>query len=324
MLQLFNLCTYEEELQLFNKDSGILRAFMGNHDLDGVELYIDHPWNPSIIPQQVIKGVHLPYWSNWLDFWNGNTQELLDQFGTPENIVQYYSGTSRAAFVDKYRVALDKAIATGAEYVVFHVSNARFPELFTYNFSYSDSQVIDAAIELVNAVTAGFNSTITLLFENLWWPGLTLRDQSLTQRLLENVNHPNVGIMLDTGHLMNTNPSLMTEKEGIEYIMKTLAELGSCAEYIKGIHLHRSLSGQYINRTKKNSPQGPYSGMDIMNHVMKIDEHLPFSIPDVRRIIDFIQPDYLVHEFLYDSMNDWIHKITKQQQALYGTSAKTT
>lgn len=39
-------------------------------------------------------------------------------------------------------------------------------------------------------------------------------------RLFEKIKHKNVGIMLDTGHLMNTNPELQTEEDGIEYILK--------------------------------------------------------------------------------------------------------
>lgn len=46
---------------------------------------------------------------------------------------------------------------------------------------------------------------VALLFENLWWPGLTLKNPKLVAKLLKNVKHPNLGIMLDLGHLMNTN-----------------------------------------------------------------------------------------------------------------------
>jgi hypothetical protein len=55
---------------------------------------------------------------------------------------------------------------------------------------------------------------------------------------------------------------------------------------------------------------------DVMRHVMKIDEHLPFNTPEVQRIIDYIQPEYLVHEFIYSSLQEWGTKISQQQQAL--------
>lgn len=323
MLELVNTSNYQSDVEIIHDNPDCLEILLNRHQLHGIEMMFNGEWNQQVHKKEWIHGVHLSYWPCWLEFWQGDEQKLWQEFGSKEKVAAYYGGLTRQEWLNGYRKDIATARQAEAKYIVFHVSHARPSELFHCNFSSSSRDVIEASIDVINELTREIPDHITLLFENLWWPGLTLRDQSLTRRLLENVNHPNVGIMLDTGHLMNTNPSLLTEKEGIDYIMKTLVELGSCAKYIKGIHLHRSLSGQYIKRTKKNSPQGPYSGMDIMNHVMKIDEHLPFCIPDVRRIIDFIQPDYLVHEFFYDSMNDWAHKITQQQQALYGTSAKT-
>lgn len=52
--------------------------------------------------------------------------------------------------------------------------------------------------------------------------------------------------MLDTGHLMNTNPELQTEQDGIEYILKTVKALGEDRKLIRGLHLNCSLSGDYV------------------------------------------------------------------------------
>ena len=43
----------------------------------------------------------------------------------------------------------------GAEYVVFHVSDVSMEECFTYRFSHTNNQVIDAALELINELLPG-------------------------------------------------------------------------------------------------------------------------------------------------------------------------
>jgi hypothetical protein len=274
-----------------------------------------NPWDRRVHNHQWVQGVHLRFWPYWLDFWRGDQQELLRQFGSDEKIEACYGGLTREAWLAAYRENIRIAKQTGAKYIVFHVSHTRPAEFFNWQFSASDSEVIAATIEVVNELVDEIPSDMELLFENLWWPGLTLQDKELTALLLDNVNHPNVGIMLDTGHLMNTNPNLKTEIEGIDYILKTISQLGSYSRYIRGIHLHRSLSGEYVACSKAGNTQ-EYTMADVMRHVMKIDEHLPFNTPEVQRIIDYIQPEYLVHEFIYSSMQEWGTKISQQQQAL--------
>lgn len=315
MLQLFNLSTYEEDLQLFSRDSGKLSTFLANHSLDGLELLIDQPWEAAVIPQRFVKGVHLRYWSNWLDFWQGRKRDLLDQFETRAAVSSYFGGFDRQALVEKYRLELGKAIAAGAEYAVWHVSNARLQELFTYRFAYTDEQVIDATIELVNAVMEGISSNISLLFENLWWPGLTLTNARLVAKLLERIDYPHKGIMLDTGHLMNTNHALRTQQQGIQFILATLRQLGELKDAICGIHLHSSLSGSYAIESIAKEGRN-FDKHHIMSHVLKLDQHQPFEQPDAYQIVEYVKPRYLVHEFLAGGLPELSQAITKQQRVL--------
>ena len=53
-----------------------------------------------------------------------------------------------------------------------------------------------------------------------------------------------------------------------------------------------------------------------MEHVLKIDEHLPFTTQTVQKIVEKIQPKYLVHEFMQTSTLDWQTKVRTQQRAL--------
>ncbi len=315
MLQLVNLSNYIADLELIHNDSVCLQAFLTHHHLDGIEMMFCEPWDSYVHKKDWIYGVHLKFWPCWLDFWRGDKERLMNQFGSEDKITQYYGSLTRDGWLDIYRENIRMAVKAGARYLVFHVSHACTDELFTWRFRATDRDVIDASIEVINELADDIPDEMELLFENLWWPGLTLRNRELAAKLLDNIKHRNAGIMLDTGHLMNTNPALKTENEGIGYILDVINQLGSCDRYIKGVHLHRSLSGQYIIDSRSTVREN-YTMADVMNHVLKIDEHLPFGTPEVQRIIERIQPEYLVHEFITASMDDWVQKVMQQQRAL--------
>lgn len=315
MLQLVNLSNCTSDIELINNSAECLQAFLSHHHLDGLEMMVCEPWDGRVHKKEWIQGVHLRFWPTWLDLWRGDNKELLRQFGCEENIAACYGGLTREAWLAIYRGNIRTAVRTGAKYLVFHVSHARIPELFSWQFSASDSEVIEATIELVNELVDEIPTEMALLFENLWWPGLTLKNPILVAKLLENVKHHNVGIMLDAGHLMNTNQDLKSEAEGIDYILTILNALGEFRRYVRGVHLHKSLSGEYIKQNQCRKIE-KYDMTQIMNHVLKIDQHQPFATNEVQRLIDYIKPEFLVHEFMYSSMEEWSQKIRKQRAAL--------
>lgn len=317
MLQLVNLSNYRTDNELIAYSPQRLQAFLMKHNLDGLEMMFCSPWDVQLHRPEWLHGCHLRFWPWWLDFWRSDEQALLKQFGSRKAIADCYGGLSREAWLSIYRDNIKTAKAAGVKYLVFHVSNARPEELFKWQFSATSQEVIEAVVEVVNALAPDIPEDMALLFENLWWPGLTLTDKDLAAMLLDNVTHQNVGIMLDTGHLMNTNPDLTTECGAVDYIIETLNNLGSYCQYVRGIHLHKSLSGKYI-RSSQTSAQtkAQYSMQELMEHVLKIDEHLPFTTHAVRKIVDYVQPEFLVHEFIYNSMADWDQKLRRQQQAL--------
>lgn len=315
MLQLVNISSYTSDIELIHNNPLILKNFLKEHDVDGVELMFLDQWDEVLYPKDILKGVHLRFWPTWLDFWRGNNNELLKQFGSEENIVACYGGLTREAWLSAYRKNIQTAVKTGAHYLVFHVSHARIQELFSWQFSASDSEVIEATIELVNELADEIPSNMALLFENLWWPGLTLKNPTLVARLLEGVKHSNIGIMLDVGHLMNTNQELKTEAEGIDYILSVLHSLGEYSRFVRGIHLHKSLSGEYMKQGSWGKNE-KYDMGEIMHHVLEIDQHQPFATSEVQRLIQYVKPEFLVHEFMYSSIEEWSQKIKVQKAAL--------
>jgi len=169
-----------------------------------------------------------------LDFWQGNQKALLKYFGSQEKVREYYGGNKKEDLVQKYRQQILEAEKIGAEYVVFHVSHTQIEHLFDQQFTCSHEEVVTASIQLINEIFSHLNTKVTLLLENLWLSGLTFLQPQLAEKLLTDIDYPHKGFMLDTGHLMNTNPQLTTEREGIDYILQVVDGLGECKKTYSG------------------------------------------------------------------------------------------
>lgn len=322
MIKLINVSTFASDLERFDFDSEKMTSFLKRNNLDGFEVLNINNWNGVIPPKNTIKGVHLKYFPIWLDFWKGNSSELLNQFKTIDNVVNYYGGKTRDIIVEHYRDEITRASMSGAHYVVFHVSHVQLEHTYTHKFTYSDFDVVDGTIELINEIFKGLKTEITLLLENLWWPGLTFLDKRIVEELMNRIEYPNKGFILDTAHLMNTNPYLKNQEEGIDYILDKIRKIGDLKQHIKGLHLNCSLSGdyvlQYLNDKKFNFDSSDFKKAygEVFKHIFKIDMHMPFSSPKVRTLVEYINPDYLTYEFLSSSLSQLEEYISTQNRAL--------
>ncbi|EHO21684.1 hypothetical protein HMPREF9466_00541 [Fusobacterium necrophorum subsp. funduliforme 1_1_36S] len=63
------------------------------------------------------------------------------------------------------------------KYVVFHACNIKVRESVSYQFSYTDWEVLDQVISIINTLFDEKEYSFQLLFENLWWPGLKLNNK---------------------------------------------------------------------------------------------------------------------------------------------------
>lgn len=315
MFELINFANYDKNRGMIQHSSSGLKNLLDQLGVDGIETLFCDPWDAAILPASTIRGVHLSFWPTWLDFWRGDQQALAREFGSKENILAYFGGSDPEHMLACYRREINQAKAAKAEYVVFHVSHNDLDEIYTWRFRTDSLAVVDAVVELVNALVDEIPSDMAILFENLWWPGLTLLDPQLVDRLLSRIHHPNVGLMLDTGHLMNTNSDLQDERQGVEYILSVLGKLGTLSNSIRGIHLHRSLSGAYVKQSRCQT--APVVDLATsMAHILKIDQHQPFRDPVAKQIVEVVQPEYLVHEFITSSREELIKYTAQQRQVL--------
>ncbi|MCT4620802.1 MAG: sugar phosphate isomerase/epimerase [Marinisporobacter sp.] len=325
MQRLVNISTFSGDLDRFEQNRENMEIFLNKHSLDGFELLQYEPWESHMIPGTMIKGVHMRYYPTWIDFWKGNKKKLLKQFKSEENIRIHYGGENRDHMVSYYKKEIENAEKTGAQYLVFHVSHVEVEHCFNHKFTYTDMDVVECTIELLNEIFHGYEGRLTLLLENLWWPGLTLKDTKIVEKLMSEIKYSNKGFMLDTAHLMNTNPYLQTEEEGVAYILKTIENLGPFKDYIQGIHLNSSLSGSYVlDQLQKSSHDNfsiDYSDFEkIFYHICNIDQHKPFLNVGINKVIDIIKPKYLVYEFITRSLEEMNRYISQQNEVLLGNA----
>ena len=117
-----------------------------------------------------------------------------------------------------------------------------------------------------------------------------MTDPELVRYFIENIEYKNKGIMLDTGHLLNTNLDINNEEEGIDYLVETISNLGDMKDYIKGIHLSKSLSGKYvkeqIEKYKNKDIDYSEANNEIIYHILNIDEHKPFTNNKIKNLFE--------------------------------------
>lgn len=290
--------------------------------LDGLEVIWGGEPLPTDVPRSLHVGYHLTFFPDWLDFWRGDRRALARKFGSQEVWRSFYGGAEGPeTLLRLYREDLDRAAAWGAEYVVFHVSDVSVEEGYTYRWEHSHREVIDAAVTCINLLLDGRAPTFAFLMENQWWPGLTFTMPDLTARLLEGVGYENKGLLLDTGHLMNANLALNTQEEGVEYLLEMLDRHGALSRFVRGIHLHQSLSGAYVRSHTGALPQPwPEDYWQRYSrgyaHVLRIDTHRPWTSPAVRRVVERVEPQWLVHELAAPSCAERLRLAAVQERAL--------
>lgn len=321
MYRLTNISDDPWTMGKFGGSPAAVEAFLGRTGLDGLEL-IRWGGAEEALPEVKIVGRHLSFWPTWLDFWRGDRAELLRQFGGEQQIKQYYRAATMEEFIENYRRELEDAETLGARYVVFHVSHVELEHSFNYRFTYSDSEIAEAFAGFVNRVLNGKRYGFEVLMENHWFPGLTFLDNGVARLLLDGVNADKKGLVLDIGHLMNTNTALESEPDAVRYIMDTLEKLDEpVRRAIRAIHLNSSLTGQYVRAAVGNVPPAPAGGyrerlLQAMEHVGRIDRHKPFLHRSIGAVVECVRPEYLVYELAADTLEELEGYVMAQNGAL--------
>ena len=316
MRHIMNITTCDEDLLRF-ADRQDLEQFYRSFRLDGLEVLEAGPDHRGLLTADHTIGVHLRYDSAWMDFRLGDRTRLLEEFGSEAEWVRCFGGSDPDALRRSYQRNLDFAATLEPEYLVFHVSDCSMIESMRRRYHYTDEQVADAVIELLNSLQ--IHGQPWLLLENLWYPGLTMLRPEIWQRLRDGLHYEKVGVMLDTGHLLHTNPALRTDDEAVDYIHTVLNRYDDLS-FIRGTHLHQSLTGEYAANLQQNwQPNtGTYSERlwDVLGHIFRIDTHKPFRSPRIAEILNRVQPDYVVWEQISADRTEHSRQLAQQLHVL--------
>ena len=289
--------------------------------LDGLEVIADPDNLADDIPHSLVAGYHMQFYPDWLDFFRQNTDALIRKFGSLEFAESFYRCKTPEDLIRVFQNDLQLAVRLGTPYAVFHVSDASLEEGYTYQWEHTDREVMDAALEVINAILRGVEPTFVFLVENQWWPGFTFTEPEKTEYLLKNIDYPRVGIMLDTGHLMNTNWEIQNQKQGIQYILDMIEKHGDLSKYVFGLHFHQSISGTYCCKTIGELPEDfPLDYYDEFSrnyaHILQIDQHKPWTDETCVQILERVQPKYLTHELSSTTQDGQWKAVKHQLQAM--------
>lgn len=281
-----------------------------------IETIIGDYCSEEIFDSLPIGGIHLLYFPTWLDIWNENKINILEDFHTTEP----YGIKSKQEYINIFKEQFELAKKYNAKYMVFHISHIRPRDIFTFSYNYSDYDVLEATIELVNEVFKGNGPP--LLFENLPWPGFDLKNEELIINFLNRINYKNKGIMMDFSHFICLNKELNNYDEGALFIKNELDKMPKAKSYIRGIHLNGSISKEYLSNdfssllTKWESSSKIDRYHVEIGHIKSIDTHDIFRSKLISGVIKDLNPEFLVYELAYTSLEDLISKVKIQNSFL--------
>ena len=122
---------------------------------------------------------------------------------------------------------------------------------------------------------------------------------------------------------MLTNPALRTEEEACRYILKVVSELKELKGEVKAVHLNKSLSGAYFTGNHQSKVeeicQMPTFWEQLSftrRHIAAIDWHVPFECCEIKKVIEAVNPRYLVYELLARNLPQLEKMIARQKAAL--------
>ena len=289
--------------------------------LDGLEVIADPDDLADDIPRSLVAGYHMRFFPDWVDFFRQDKAALIRKFGSLSFARDFYRCSTPEEMIRDFRDDLRLGIRLGAPYMVFHVSDVSLEEGYTYRWEHTDREVLDAAIELINEILRGVAPTFDFLVENQWWPGFTFTDPKQTEYLLSRIEYPRTGILLDTGHLMNTNWRIKSQRQGIDDILDRIEQHGELSKSIYGLHFHQSVSGAYCRRSVGRLPEDfplPYYEEYARNyaHILQIDRHRPWTEERCVLILDRVSPKYLTHELAYGVARGRVSAIRAQMRVI--------
>ncbi len=267
---------------------------------DGVELLTGYGSVPSVFADGTVS-VHLPYSTDWYGIWSGKRKVSSD---VDEGSIPFmYYGADRKEIVNNIVKMIRIADELHPPYGVFHACSANFDELMERNYSETDSEVLTVLADILNEVSSPFGGEMPfpLALENLWWPGMRMTDSSGYRFLENHLEFDNWCICLDTGHLLLSLGGSYDEEGSIELLNKVIDSYPKdMIDRICAMHLHNNTSKSVL---ESHVPPEGFRELGHMkrysaaySYICSIDQHRPFTNPEVVDFAERISPEYVNHE----------------------------
>ncbi len=314
MKKLLNISDFPND----DENLRMMEKYQKKYNFDGFEIIkFDLEKDSSKLKDKII-GYHMRFFPMWLDIYLGKYNMIKEKFSDKMDRFYWCGGDTKEDVITYYKKDLQCAKELGVEYVVFHACYVDDDGSLTYQFPYTDKEVLEVVVSLINDVFKNEDFQFTLLLENLWWAGLKLNSKSEMKLLLNKIEYKNIGFILDTSHMLNTNFNLKNLDEGIDYIIENIDKMEELKKYIYGVHLSWSLSGDYVSKMiekhRKSQEEREKAKKKIYEYVGQIDYHYPFEDNRIMKVLNKLSLKWLVYEFLYYNDEELEEKVIKQEK----------
>ena len=314
MKKLLNISDFPND----DENLRMMEKYQKKYNFDGFEIIkFDLEKDSSKLKDKII-GYHMRFFPMWLDIYLGKYNMIKEKFSDKMDRFYWCGGDTKEDVITYYKKDLQRAKELGVEYVVFHACYVDDDGSLTYQFPYTDKEVLEGVVSLINDIFKDEDFQFTLLLENLWWAGLKLNSKSEMKFLLNKIEYKNIGFILDTSHMLNTNFNLKNLDEGIDYIIKNIDKMEELKKHIYGVHLSWSLSGDYVSKMiekhRKSQEEREKAKKKIYEYVGQIDYHYPFEDNRIMKVLNKLSLKWLVYEFLYYNDEELEEKVIKQEK----------
>lgn len=314
MKKLLNISDFPSD----DENLKMMEKYQKKYNFDGFEIIkFDLEKDSSKLKDKIV-GYHMRFFPIWMDIYLEKYNMIKEKF--PDKMDRFYwcGGDSKEEVIAYYKKDLQRAKELGAEYVVFHACYVDDDGSLTYQFPYTDEEILESVASLMNDLFRDEDFQFTLLLENLWWAGLKLNSKREMELLLEKIKYKNTGFILDTSHMLNTNLTLKNLDEGIDYIIENIDKMEELKKHIYGVHLSWSLSGEYVSKMiekhRKSQEERERAKKKIYEYVGQIDYHYPFEDNRIMKVLNKLSLKWLVYEFLYYNDEELEEKVVKQEK----------
>ena len=314
MKKLLNISDFPSD----DENLKMMEKYQKKYNFDGFEIIkFDLEKDSSKLKDKIV-GYHMRFFPMWMDIYLEKYDMIKETF--PDKMDRFYwcGGDTKEEVIAYYKKDLQRAKELGAEYVVFHACYVDDDGSLTYQFPYTDEEILESVASLMNDLFRDEDFQFTLLLENLWWAGLKLNSKREMELLLEKIEYKNTGFILDTSHMLNTNLTLKNLDEGIDYIIENIDKMEELKKYIYGVHLSWSLSGEYVSKMiekhRKSQEERERAKKKIYEYVGQIDYHYPFEDNKIMKVLNKLSLKWLVYEFLYYNDEELEEKVVKQEK----------